>query len=209
MLQWQPTVPTGTQVPVQRQPTGAPHPLKSCKQKQTRLVVVWPQSPRISLVRREHERRQRHAPSAGLQPVLQAGAQAPATRKSQQVRVFRFRNLLQFLQFLLRLRPFRYLHWECTDTYSPVAIAMAPAANPATPVNIMFPCAAWAEATPRTKLAVEMMPSLAPKTAARSQPTFSILGCSLWRLFVIASHSIQIWECDSRIEPRILLTIAK
>jgi len=56
-----------------------------------------------------------------------------------------------------------------TDTYSPAAIDKAPATSPAIPaVTIATPDAPDA-ATPRTRLAVERMPSLAPSTAARSQ----------------------------------------
>ena len=74
----------------------------------------------------------------------------------------------------------------------PVAVDIAPAVKPAIPVNMMFPWAACAEAAPGTRLAVEMMPSFAPITAARSQPIFSMMCCSLWRLFIVADHSIEI-----------------
>src|SRR5512132_1002143 len=58
---------------------------------------------------------------------------------------------------------------ELTDTYSPAAIDSAPATSPAIPaVTIALPDAPDA-ATPRTRLAVDTMPSLAPSTAARSQ----------------------------------------
>src|SRR6188472_4679253 len=58
---------------------------------------------------------------------------------------------------------------ELTDTSSPAAIDSAPATSPATPaVTIAAPDAPDA-ATPRTRLAVETIPSLAPRTAARSQ----------------------------------------
>jgi hypothetical protein len=56
------------------------------------------------------------------------------------------------------------------DTYSPAAIDMAPATSPAIPaIKTSFSVAA-AAATPTIKLAVEMMPSLAPSTAARNHP---------------------------------------
>ena len=59
---------------------------------------------------------------------------------------------------------------ELTETYSPADIDMAPATKPATPaIKTSFRVAA-AAATPTIKLAVEMMPSLAPSTAARNQP---------------------------------------
>src|SRR5579863_4242448 len=70
---------------------------------------------------------------------------------------------------------------ECTDTYSPAAIDMAPATRPATPATntlLRVPCAA---ATPSTRLAVERMPSFAPKTAARSHPTRPVRCRSRWR----------------------------
>jgi hypothetical protein len=63
---------------------------------------------------------------------------------------------------------------ECTDTYSPAAIDMAPATSPATAVIKMVDWLACAAATPTTRLAVETMPSLAPNTAARSQPMRSV-----------------------------------
>jgi hypothetical protein len=47
---------------------------------------------------------------------------------------------------------------------------MAPATNPATPAIKTSLCVAAAAATPTIRLAVEMIPSLAPRTAARSQP---------------------------------------
>jgi hypothetical protein len=59
---------------------------------------------------------------------------------------------------------------ELTDTYSPAAIDMAPGTSPATPaINTSF-CVAAAAETPRIKLAVERMPSLAPSTAALNHP---------------------------------------
>jgi len=69
--------------------------------------------------------------------------------------------------------------WELTETYSPAAIDMAPATRPATPASRISLLTAAAAATPRIKLAVEMMPSLAPSTAARSQPIRSTRWVSL------------------------------
>jgi hypothetical protein len=63
---------------------------------------------------------------------------------------------------------------EWTETYPPAAIDMAPATRPATPVNRIVPGLVLAAATPTTRLAVETMPSLAPSTAARSQPIRSV-----------------------------------
>ena len=59
---------------------------------------------------------------------------------------------------------------ELTETYSPAAIDMAPATSPATPAIKTSFCVAAAAATPTIKLAVEMMPSLAPSTAALNHP---------------------------------------
>ena len=70
---------------------------------------------------------------------------------------------------------------ECTDTYSPAAIDIAPATRPATPVSSTLSRLALAAATPSTRLAVETMPSLAPSTAARNQPMRSVRCHSAWR----------------------------
>jgi len=50
------------------------------------------------------------------------------------------------------------------------AIDMAPATSPDTPAINRVLWLACAAATPSIRLAVETMPSLAPSTAARSQP---------------------------------------
>ena len=65
-----------------------------------------------------------------------------------------------------------------TDTYSPTAIDSAPAASPAMPAVSTGPRSAVAAATPITMPAVETIPSLAPKTAARSQ--LSLLATEPW-----------------------------
>ena len=65
-----------------------------------------------------------------------------------------------------------------TDTYSPTAIDSAPAASPAMPAVSTGPRSAVAAATPMTMPAVETIPSLAPKTAARSQ--LSLLATEPW-----------------------------
>ena len=59
---------------------------------------------------------------------------------------------------------------ELTETYSPAAMDMAPATSPATPATRTLAPGRPAAATPRTRLAVDTMPSLAPMTAARSHP---------------------------------------
>src|SRR5688572_33431791 len=63
---------------------------------------------------------------------------------------------------------------ELTDTYSPADIDIAPATNPATPASSISLRPAFAAATPTMRLAVETKPSLAPRTAAPSQPTRSV-----------------------------------
>ena len=63
---------------------------------------------------------------------------------------------------------------------SPAAIDMAPATRPATPAIRMSPHVAAAAATPTIKLAIETMPSLAPSTAALSQPMRSTKCLSEW-----------------------------
>ncbi|BBM05627.1 hypothetical protein HAALTHF_25940n [Vreelandella aquamarina] len=50
---------------------------------------------------------------------------------------------------------------ELTETYSPAAIDIAPATNPATPASKISLCAVAAAATPKIKLLVDTMPSLA------------------------------------------------
>ena len=67
---------------------------------------------------------------------------------------------------------------ELTETYSPAAIDIAPATNPATPATSTLLRLVSAAATPTMRLAVETMPSLAPRTAALSQPIRSVRCCS-------------------------------
>src|SRR5512142_2667127 len=69
---------------------------------------------------------------------------------------------------------------ECTDTYSPAAIDIAPATRPATPATRMLLWVACAAATPSTRLAVETMPASAPSTAARNQPMRPVRCRSMW-----------------------------
>ena len=68
---------------------------------------------------------------------------------------------------------------ELTETYSPAAIDIAPATSPAAPAISASFCVDAADATPRIRLAVEMIPSFAPSTAARSQPIRSTRWLSL------------------------------
>src|ERR1051326_3686346 len=60
--------------------------------------------------------------------------------------------------------------WELTETYSPAAMESAPATRPATAASKTPAPLGSAAATPTIKLLVEIRPSLAPSTAARSQP---------------------------------------
>src|SRR5688572_1263861 len=71
--------------------------------------------------------------------------------------------------------------WDCTDTYSPAAIDIAPAANPAMPAVSTADGAAPVAATPTIRLAVDITPSFAPSTAARNQPMREALCHSSWR----------------------------
>ena len=57
-----------------------------------------------------------------------------------------------------------------TETYSPVAIDIAPATSPATPASQHLAVAGARGRDADTRLEVETIPSLAPRTAARSQP---------------------------------------
>ena len=68
-----------------------------------------------------------------------------------------------------------------TDTYSPAAIDIAPAASPATPAIAMARGSGSAAATPTMIAETETMPSLAPSTAARSQfARVMKCGSSMW-----------------------------
>jgi hypothetical protein len=59
---------------------------------------------------------------------------------------------------------------EETETYSPVAIEKAPATRPATPVSATVWDAAPPAPTPLISETLVTRPSIAPKTAGRSQP---------------------------------------
>src|SRR5262245_6631067 len=68
-------------------------------------------------------------------------------------------------------------------------IEAAPATIPAIPVSSTLLCSAPDAATPTTRLATEMIPSLAPRTAARSQPMRPDLWDSLCMRAMVALHS--------------------
>lgn len=59
---------------------------------------------------------------------------------------------------------------ERTETYSPAAIDMAPAARPAPAASKTAPGDGSAAATPTISEDTETIPSFAPNTAARSEP---------------------------------------
>src|SRR3569832_2465804 len=69
---------------------------------------------------------------------------------------------------------------ELTETYSPAAIDMAPATSAARPESTTVLCGDPAAATPTRTRATETMPSLAPSTAARSQPMRWTKCSSAW-----------------------------
>lgn len=69
---------------------------------------------------------------------------------------------------------------ELTDTYSPAAMESAPATSPASAATTTDARSGCAAATPTTRLLVEISPSLAPRTAARSQPMLLLLWVSEW-----------------------------
>jgi hypothetical protein len=58
---------------------------------------------------------------------------------------------------------------ELTETYSPAAIDKAPATNPAKVAIRIGSLKSLAAATPIARLAVDKIPSFAPRTAARNQ----------------------------------------
>ena len=70
--------------------------------------------------------------------------------------------------------------WEETDTYSPRAIDTAPATSAATPATSTAVRSGVAAATPTTRPAVEMIPSLAPSTPARSQFRRALRADGIW-----------------------------
>src|SRR5665811_505124 len=78
-------------------------------------------------------------------------------------------GVLQVVAFLGD-QPTSVSRWLDTDTYSPMAIAEAPASRPATPASMTADrLAGSAAATPMVMPAPDTTPSLAPSTAARSQ----------------------------------------
>src|SRR5699024_6314641 len=82
--------------------------------------------------------------------------------------------------------------WVLTDTYSPTAMLIAPAARPARPAVNTAPRSVVAAATPMTSPAVDTMPSLAPSTPARSQfrrPATDPSWASWWVGAVVTGES--------------------
>src|SRR6478752_1720276 len=81
--------------------------------------------------------------------------------------------------------------WALTDTNSPTAIDIAPAARPATPAIRMAPRSEDAEATPIIRLDVETIASLEPSTAARSQPARALWWRSGWRFLRLMKEPLS------------------
>src|SRR6187200_1162902 len=63
--------------------------------------------------------------------------------------------------------------------------------QPATPATRISFLPALAAATPTIKLAVDTMPSFAPRTAARSQPIRCVRCCSGCRMSGIKHHTVR------------------
>src|SRR5436190_13025528 len=85
--------------------------------------------------------------------------------------------------------------WELTETYSPAAIDIAPATKPAMPATRMVLRLDSAAATPKIKLAVETIPSLAPRTAARSHPVRCVKCCSAFLIIGLWAQTPDVWLC--------------
>ena len=80
---------------------------------------------------------------------------------------------------------------EITETYSPAAMDIAPATRPANPAIRMLWLVAPAAATPMITLAVETIPSFAPRTAAHSPYASCFVA--------FAVFDIHCWSSDDRI----------
>src|SRR5579884_1541864 len=105
--------------------------------------------------------------------------------------------------------------WELTETYSPVAIDIAPATSAATPATSTSLLPVEAAATPTRRLAVEIIPSFAPSTAALSHPMRDTLCRSVCLCFIFASfktltspsresHTKAAQRCETEIESQIV-----
>jgi len=81
--------------------------------------------------------------------------------------------------------------WELTETYSPVAIDIAPATNPAVAATITADLDAPVADTPTIRLAVETIPSFAPSTAARSHPMRSDRAVRAQRTFSLKKRDLR------------------
>src|SRR5450759_236110 len=96
-------------------------------------------------------------------------------------------------RFSLASRACSLSRWLLTDTYSPSAIDTAPATRPAILAVKIAPRADVAPATPTTIPATETIPSLAPRTPARSQFSFAArppeCGSPEWVAFPSATAS--------------------
>ena len=70
--------------------------------------------------------------------------------------------------------------WALTEMNSPTAIDIAPPTSPATPAVTIAVRELPAAATPTSRLAVDTIPSFAPRTAARNHPMRCDACTSLW-----------------------------
>ena len=80
---------------------------------------------------------------------------------------------------------------DLTEIYSPAAIDAAPEINPATQVTNSVCVDAPLAAIPTTRLVTEIIPSFAPRTAARSQPPRGVLEMR------IHQHPLASHHCDA------------
>ena len=145
------------------------HRSKTTQPTPVRLARAWPWLRPKCRVRRARARLAHPAPSAESRLGARARRRARASHRFRPARFAR-RDPRAVRALRAQMSACSESACELTDTYSPAAIDIAPATSPETPAIRMFACDPAAAATPTIRLAVERMPSLAPSTAARSQP---------------------------------------